>query len=248
MSVRFVALVFLTGCQLLFKLEDVSDGPPPDLRPQACKHEGLILCLPFDEVNADRVSPDFSERHLDATVNQATIGEREPGEPALDVTPASEVFVLGNAQFPTDTMFDLQAPFSFDLWLLSRADNKVEVVLDNPFQFAVRLQADGRIECLIRFEPNAEFAPSLVVARRTWHHVACVLDASGVHTYIDGVAVPPQGDGLATVVTSGTTALQIGRTLNDPSAGFDGMVDNVRIWNRALDGNEVLALSLGNED
>ncbi|MFO0650589.1 MAG: LamG-like jellyroll fold domain-containing protein [Polyangiales bacterium] len=82
------------------------------------------------------------------------------------------------------------------------------------------------------------------VAEGRWHHVAVTYDGTTVVTYVDGVL---EAMGAKTLNTVGTQLL-IGRSILDHYPGrpvpeyFDGAIDEVRVYSRALDAASVNAL------
>jgi hypothetical protein len=70
-----------------------------------------------------------------------------------------------------------------------------------------------------------------------WHHAAVTFDTDGNEAalYIDGIKV---SDGT---LTSRTAAVQ------SALSGFNGLVDDVRVWKRALSATEVRAIYLGSK-
>ncbi len=82
------------------------------------------------------------------------------------------------------------------------------------------------------------------VAEGRWHHVAVTYEGAVVVTYVDGVM---ESVGTKTLNTVGTQLL-IGRAVLDHYPGrpvpeyFDGSIDEVRVYGRALDGASVNAL------
>ncbi len=89
-----------------------------------------------------------------------------------------------------------------------------------------------------------------VISVGTWQHVAATWDgnasAGGVHLYVDGVetAYSLSQDGLGARVSDATLPLTIG---NRPSLdrGFDGAIDEVRVYNRVLSAGEIATLAAG---
>jgi len=88
----------------------------------------------------------------------------------------------------------------------------------------------------------ADFASGTkAVATGVWHHIACVMDRSGLSLkyYLDGVAE---------TITYSSTTFNAGAQTNligsRVSTGdyFDGKIDDVRIYNRALSADDVTAL------
>jgi len=81
-----------------------------------------------------------------------------------------------------------------------------------------------------------------------WQHV-CMTWSTGqqLKFYVNGVEDTPQANrGPRYVTTSGVTTLIIGKGGKDegPSAGWDGMIDDVRIYNIALSDAEIYALGV----
>lgn len=74
-----------------------------------------------------------------------------------------------------------------------------------------------------------------------WHHVAAVKSASRLHLYVDGALVAPsrafEGDSYD---LSSAAPLRLGGGTNGP---FNGQLDNLRIWRRALLPAEVQAMA-----
>jgi len=101
---------------------------------------------------------------------------------------------------------------------------------------------DGNLATTLWLGDRAEFGLSRGVnyADGRWHHVAHVMGASvgGNFIYVDGKLVA-SGQGTASLFTWGTRT-RIGYELQARSGYFQGMIDEVRIWNQALTGNEVL--------
>lgn len=90
------------------------------------------------------------------------------------------------------------------------------------------------------------FTGSNVLSLGTWQHVAGTFDGDSLKLYLNGVQVASSAF-TGTIANSPTAyPLTIGR-LADPSQSarryFNGLIDEVRIWNRALDGAEILANS-----
>ncbi|WP_312323528.1 LamG-like jellyroll fold domain-containing protein [Soonwooa sp.] len=69
-----------------------------------------------------------------------------------------------------------------------------------------------------------------------WHHVAVTLKNSTIKLYVDGVLVQSATMNLN---TTGTSFLIGGSERNGIDEHFEGDIDEVRIWNRALSENEL---------
>lgn len=79
------------------------------------------------------------------------------------------------------------------------------------------------------------------VPYNTWHHIVCTYNGSRLKIYQNGVQT---GDLAYTgVITNTITNFQIGRQANGfGNAIFEGIYDDGRVYNRALNQDEVLAL------
>ncbi|HUV64648.1 MAG TPA: LamG-like jellyroll fold domain-containing protein [Sedimentisphaerales bacterium] len=87
------------------------------------------------------------------------------------------------------------------------------------------------------------------LADGNWHHVAAVLeddgspDISEVKFYVDGKLDPTAPGGTPRAInTSSGVELQIAYDLNATGRTYDGMMDDVRIYDRALSAAEIQAL------
>jgi hypothetical protein len=80
---------------------------------------------------------------------------------------------------------------------------------------------------------NALMPSSTIVADGQWHRIGFVWDGSHRHLYVDGVEVARDDVPLSTLESShGGLYLGAGSTL-DPSTFFSGLIDDVRVYNRA---------------
>ena len=97
--------------------------------------------------------------------------------------------------------------------------------------------------------PNIEAAPFIGLDRGDkpygWHHVAAVYTGDDRTLYLDGVEVA-QDDRSTTGVTSGS--FYIGYKPSAPNDWFQGLIDEVNIYDIALSRNQILKLMRGWED
>jgi hypothetical protein len=82
----------------------------------------------------------------------------------------------------------------------------------------------------------------------TWTSLACTVDDSRVALWVNGVvrgSLPITG---FKTNSDGPWGLSVGTNIpymGEDLAPFDGLIDNVRIWRRALAGPEICAAALG---
>jgi hypothetical protein len=89
-------------------------------------------------------------------------------------------------------------------------------------------------------DDNTWAIPSLV---GVWHQIAITYDGSRLVAYLDGISVGSQAPPSTPNVAAGTS-LQIG-FYNSAAYSFSGLIDDVRIYNRALSGSEIAATYAG---
>ena len=111
--------------------------------------------------------------------------------------------------------------------------------------------ANGPLGAL-RSETQGDFTiGSTIVSDGTWHHVACVYPGGGevgtVQHYVDGVLETAGGNGASTQAVNTSTAaapVTIGRRTQGTNIQyFDGGIDEVRIYDRALSAPEIAGLT-----
>jgi len=78
-----------------------------------------------------------------------------------------------------------------------------------------------------------------------WHYVAGTYDGSDVKLFVDGIQVNGDVDNVQDIFYEGTGNLYIGSYNGAAPYSFVGLVDNVRIWNKALSAEE---LGMSDED
>ncbi|MFT4755666.1 MAG: gliding motility-associated-like protein, partial [Vicingaceae bacterium] len=82
---------------------------------------------------------------------------------------------------------------------------------------------------------NNDFTGSATVNDNKWHHVAVTFDSDSLRLYVDG-----QADGVNQMTLNTTlNFLRIGMRGNNLSEQFNGEIDEVKIWNRALCADEL---------
>ena len=112
-------------------------------------------------------------------------------------------------------------------WRLStRADQK-------RFHFAVTGPADG--SNWVNGNQEVELGQ--------WHHIAGTYDGSQIRLYIDGVEDPASPVRYAGPVSTNDFAVWIGGNAQFPGSGFFGRIDDVRIYDCALDRDEIASLA-----
>jgi hypothetical protein len=108
-------------------------------------------------------------------------------------------------------------------------------------RFDIRLTGDA-----LRLEVQAGgYTTSSIIADGTWHHVAVVVPVdpatvSNAEYYIDGSYVGNFSSGTA--LATGVGPLRVGDSYQDVGRDFKGNIDDVRLYDTALDSTEIATL------
>ena len=138
-----------------------------------------------------------------------------------------------------------KGPFSAFAWIKGGAPG--QVIISQKEGYGGTWLGTNPSEGKLMTELNDVFVGALesesVITDGQWHHVGLVYDwASHRHLYVDGVEVNVDSDYVVRLPSDG--GLYIGAA-NDLDAGsfFSGLIDDVRIYNRALSPQEIEALA-----
>ena len=83
-----------------------------------------------------------------------------------------------------------------------------------------------------------------VITLNTWQHVAVVQNGGAVIFYRDGIDIGGVASGQQ-FPGAGPHPVRIGIRATDLNRDFDGLIDEVRIYNRALSADEIATLAAG---
>ncbi len=108
----------------------------------------------------------------------------------------------------------------------------------NNYQFAIK---NGLATMFLDDSDSAGLSGNTVLSSGHWYHVAATWDGSEVRIYVDGVLDKDPPDLRGGTIGTDTRPLYIGG--RGTSDVLDGIVDDVRIYNRALSAAEVAALA-----
>jgi|GEM_PF-5040054 len=112
---------------------------------------------------------------------------------------------------------------------------------------AFRVQDNGDLRGFYYTSAGLESLFSGVNVPTGWSHVAMTFDdaANSVRLYLNGVEIDSAVDTNSLVYTRGTTTL-IGRHgFAETDKDFDGLIDDARIYSRALSAEEIAAIATG---
>jgi hypothetical protein len=121
--------------------------------------------------------------------------------------------------------------------IVSGGDQYVLRVRATQIEFSKRIAGNTYAQCIVTANNHLD---------GNWHHLAGVTNSSGTHLYFDGVerCATSMGDSIA---YDRGTDLFVGRHgFNQTQWDFDGNIDDVRVYGRALSASEVAYLAAGN--
>ena len=154
-------------------------------------------------------------------------------------------------QVPDSSLLDVgTGDFSIDAWIQTSSSTRTRVILDKrspePRGYSFFI-TQGRLGLQLAANNFANYVSTAFVATGTPHHVAVTVDrdqADGVRFYVDGVEVLPRFDprAFAGATLDNLSPLRLGARSFIQTGFWDGLLDEVELFNRALLPAEVSAI------
>ncbi len=218
---------------------------------------GLIGSWPFDE-QAGAVAYDLSGRTNDLTLQAGANWGAGIRGGALVLDGADDHASRPDAQL--DGAFPAKSDGSgvdctFAAWIRLAATGVRQPIIqkqgDEQRGINFCVESDNRLTCELFRDQGAktELAAPTPLSAGVWHHVALTYDfvadgASVIRLYVDGVRAARHSAAVGPIVPN-TVDLNVGKYYWSSSYAvfFDGRLDEVRSYDRALSGPEVAALA-----
>jgi len=161
-------------------------------------------------------------------------------------------FSGGYVEIPYNANFNMSNSVTIMAWVNSAplgsyrtvAAKDKSGILDPEYWFGVSYdKATFMINPGTADETDRFYVPgNSIVADSTWHHIAAVFNGTDVRIYVDGQLNNTPSVHSVTVYSS-DGSFHIGTTLRFGSAyNFIGSIDEIRLYDRALDATEIAAL------
>ena len=201
----------------------------------------LVTCLPFDGHSDDLVNLVSGVPHGNATF----VTERKLGSHAVSVNQADLEGWIEVPESPPTT-----GNFTYSLWVYPRdaEADRLQLAVSSWYRYyndALRLGvSDGRVFYGIEpgwAAPNWNRTSIAPVASNTWYHAVVVKENSTLTLYLNG-EYDSHIAGLDQAITTSPNSYGIGRfpgTAEGSPPSFDGLVDDLAVWSRALSAAEV---------
>jgi N-acetylneuraminic acid mutarotase len=128
--------------------------------------------------------------------------------------------------------------------IISEPDRRVGRFIEPGSTWLGTDPSDGRLMTKLLDPLFGPLESDSVITDGRWHHVGLVYDFDGFHRrlYVDGAEVAKDTDVVAGLLSDGVLYFGAGKDL-DAGSFFSGMIDDVRIYNRALSAEEIEELA-----
>ncbi len=235
---------------------NVDMAPPPDVAPPVNLMVGIVAHWRLDDAVGSMMVMDSSGSgnhgmHMGGPMSSTITA------PVMFPNPRSLEFPQGNpgVRVPDSPTLSLTGNFTIAAWVrpttiggtaFRGVVEKWETVDAGPQNgYFLRLDSIGTMRGTI-FAGNTPFTVNgnRKVTPQTWTHVALVREGPRLSLYVDG-AIDKEAAPGPVPTGNGTSPLEIGRAMG--TSPFEGLIDDVRIYNRALTPMEMAALARGNQ-
>ncbi|MFH1919906.1 MAG: LamG domain-containing protein [Planctomycetota bacterium] len=202
----------------------------------ATAEEGLVVHLKFDEVSPDgKTTPDASGQGHDGQVHGQPLVEGVVGKAMKFEGYPEQIVELGDLK--------LKAPATVAFWLKTRNlanDRRILSQLDGPSSQAGSIRLMGQLD-IWPGEGEWQGAVTRNFRHDAWMHLAVVFDAKGNATgHLNGQAQETVACGFD---FAGVRVAIGAKFLGEHGAVFTGLLDDFRLYSRALSAEELAGLS-----
>jgi predicted ribosomally synthesized peptide with SipW-like signal peptide len=205
---------------------------------------GLVGHYPFESVR-DGTVEDRSGTGNDGTVQ----GGVSPASGRVG-SAASFDGTADYVRVPDDGSLDITGPYTETAWVYPTATGgRNDITMKDPGQWALGFQVeDGALRAGFEDESDNNYIGHAgTVPAGDWTHLAVVYTGTHVHGYVDGSQVfdlTSASDGSGIAVSDATPATNDQPlTIGAGEGYFEGRIDELRIYDRALDQAEVQTLA-----
>ena len=202
-------------------------------------NSGLIGWWKFDEASGASAA-DSSGNGITGTLVNAPSWVAGKINNALDFNGSTQYVTMGDvAALEGLTDLTISAWISLDAW---PAGGNVSFMSGKEDVYKVDITDAGKVRFLTGDNWTGSIltsASALSVA--TWYHIVAVKNGTTKTIYINAVSDATAGT-TGGSVGSNTNAVQVGARNAAPADTFNGQIDDVRIYNRALSADDIAAL------
>ena len=189
---------------------------------------GPILYYSFENVSGSTVIDSGSGGNNGTMVNSPTITTGKMGK-AVSLNGSNQSITVGTISLSTITI---------STWIYANSSSGNIIVEKAPVNSEWLLMFEGGY-VVWRGSDTSHDLRLTAPSTGAWHHIAATFDGTTAIVYIDGVAV---GSNSRPAHTNGTGAIYIGGGVDFSAYYFNGVVDEVYIFDRALSQAEIIGL------
>lgn len=223
-----------------------------------------VFSQPSSLILVPGASTTFTIRFTPSSFNTqsatVSIASNDPLKPSFifDITGSTNTALSfdGNndkVSTPYNTEFDFGSAFTLEAWIYPQKNTYSRIITNysgngtNPGEFVFDtynpIFPNGRgLRLYMAFGGTNYFATAAnVLALSSWNHVAAVYSSGTIELFVDGNSVATATTGSFTSKPTSTNGIAIGEDWTQGTAQeyFQGRMDEVRIWNRALCDDEL---------
>jgi hypothetical protein len=130
------------------------------------------------------------------------------------------------------------------LWAYPTNSSGIEYLFGHtadPWSNRIQIYLDNGNLCIGLGSSHITRTNITALMTQTWHHIALTWDGTSYDIYVDAVS---EATGTYSGLTRLSTLADIGNNGNpeERNEGFNGLIDEVRIYDRALTANEIANL------
>lgn len=132
------------------------------------------------------------------------------------------------------------AAMSFEAWILWRGGNAGQHIFDfgssatQSVYLTTSNSTNGKLRFVMASGASDQVLDGNTLSINSWHHIAVTATETGTWTmYMDGTQVA-KASGYTNAIPAGGTNNWIGKSQTGSDPYFNGRIDDVRIWRRAL--------------
>jgi len=181
--------------------------------------------------------------NLQPLVDNGTIADRDGSYPLLSSTQITEqvsnyLEVGGNAT--TDLAFEGAANYTMSAWVKPEGGGTIISKQNGGVigAYILAVRNNGKIQAY-REAPPWGSTSNTAIPFGEWSHVATTYDGTTLKIYINGQLAGSQAYGPINTNTQTPVLIGARQTQGNPSALFQGSIDEVQIWNKALSASEI---------